>query len=171
MLTKLDPARRGIIWGCMTAEEHGFFEDARDVGATIYFNDGVWSRHDSGYMRLFTAYWTNWERPQEPDKPRFRLFRIDWQTYSYPTVTVDVGGYHFSDRDGCEIGDLIKRDGKRYRIFGYTDNAAWADWGAFSEKYNDSSYMPPYTREACDHRSNRKYAIGRLGAGNKEDEG
>jgi hypothetical protein len=73
MLKKLDPTRKGMIWGYMTADERGFFDDARDAGATIYVYDCVWSRHDGSHMSLPTAYWTDWE---DGDTMRVKIERF-----------------------------------------------------------------------------------------------
>jgi len=87
-------------------------------------------------------------KAEEPVKPKFKLFEIDWKS-TYPAVTSEWGQCFPS------VGAILGQ----YRIFGF-DSDGLDEFDAESLK----TYIRQknYDTHPSDHTGNRKYAIGRL---------
>jgi hypothetical protein len=90
MINKIDHARKGMCFGCMTEEEQQFLRDADKAGADIDIIkiDGTWRVIRRPNFDRNAAYWTNWVRPEEPKQPT--NLPDGWK--AYPVIWTEGGG-------------------------------------------------------------------------------
>lgn len=97
MITQLDPSRKGMPWCLMTDDEREFIFDASIAKANLYTlnTDGIWQSCVIGVPIPRSTFWTDWQRPAQPDQPTnlpngFIARRMDYES-NYPQI------------DGCDI--------------------------------------------------------------------
>jgi hypothetical protein len=69
MITKLDPARKGMAFIALTEDERQFVLDAPVETVIRMDGEGIWEPYHRSDFPVGWPYWTEWERPAEPEQP------------------------------------------------------------------------------------------------------
>jgi hypothetical protein len=149
MIKQLDPARKGIVFGCMTPEEQQFLKDAAIAGAIIDLMrlDGSWRIIHYPSFDKNGAYWTDWTRPEEPKHPLqptnlpdgWKAYRVVWRVGGWLDTT-----YTESEVAACPIGMVL-------------DARVLCCWLVGDDWLISSKRMP----DPCDEVDNANWAIFR----------
>jgi len=133
----------------VTDEERGN-NDKISSGIVKMWNGVKWYAANCPYVDWISE--THYAVPEsftfEPEKPKYKLFEIDWAENDHPCIweNQEMETGFLLD---AKVGYLV--DG--YRIFGYTN---------CNPDNFDPMICTAYARQPCDHTGERKFAIGRL---------